>query len=105
MHLAAAVGTPVVAIFSSRNKPGEWYPFGENNTALYNKTECFGCNKVECIDRGKECIRGITIEMVLNAIGRYISHEGTLNCPEFSRQIAVSRDAAVRTQSLMESAE
>ena len=36
MHLAAAVGTPCVAIFSSRNLPGEWFPYGRQHRVIYH---------------------------------------------------------------------
>jgi heptosyltransferase-3 len=35
MHLAAAVGTKCVALFSSKNHPGEWYPFGQGHRIFY----------------------------------------------------------------------
>ncbi len=35
MHLAAAAGTPVVAIFSARNPPGQWFPGGAEHGVLY----------------------------------------------------------------------
>jgi len=35
MHLAALVGTPCVAIFSARAKPGVWFPRGTNNRIFY----------------------------------------------------------------------
>ncbi|MGE5538424.1 MAG: glycosyltransferase family 9 protein [Gemmatimonas sp.] len=35
MHLAAAVGTPCVAVFSTKNRRGEWYPFGPGHRVLY----------------------------------------------------------------------
>lgn len=35
MHLAAAVQTPAVAVFSRRNKPGIWFPHGRGHTPLY----------------------------------------------------------------------
>jgi len=35
MHLASAVGTPLVAIFSKLNDPGIWFPFGKNVRVLY----------------------------------------------------------------------
>jgi ADP-heptose:LPS heptosyltransferase len=35
MHLAAAVGTPCVAIFSSRNLPGEWFPHGKQHSIFW----------------------------------------------------------------------
>jgi len=35
MHLAALVGTPCVAIFSARAKPGVWFPRGSANRIFY----------------------------------------------------------------------
>ena len=35
MHLASAVQTPLVAIFSNRDKPGKWFPIGDQVRALY----------------------------------------------------------------------
>jgi heptosyltransferase-3 len=35
MHLAALVGTPCVAVFSARAKPGVWFPRGQNNRIFY----------------------------------------------------------------------
>jgi|SRR5579862_391378 len=35
MHLAASVGTRCVAVFSRRNPPGKWFPFGGNHRILY----------------------------------------------------------------------
>lgn len=72
MHLAAAVGTPVVAIFSARNKPGEWYPWGVQHQVLYNKTDCFGCRLDTCVTQGKRCILGISVDQVLTAIIKYL---------------------------------
>lgn len=39
MHLAAAEGTRCVAVFSRRNPPGRWFPFGANHTVLYPTSE------------------------------------------------------------------
>jgi heptosyltransferase III len=35
MHLAAAAGTRCVAVFSKRNPPGRWFPFGDGHEILY----------------------------------------------------------------------
>jgi ADP-heptose:LPS heptosyltransferase len=69
MHLAACVGTPVVAIFSARNRAGEWYPRGgaEANRIIYHRTECAGCGLVDCIAEQKKCILSITVDEVLEA--------------------------------------
>lgn len=43
MHLAAAVGTPCVAIFSGMDWDGRWLPFGDNNRVFRSKGECREC--------------------------------------------------------------
>lgn len=68
MHLAAAAGTPCVAIFSSRCPPGEWFPFGKKHRILYHRIECQGCELEVCVERNKECIRSITVGEVANAV-------------------------------------
>lgn len=35
MHLAAAVGTPCIAVFSTNNPPGQWFPFGSGHHNFY----------------------------------------------------------------------
>jgi len=68
MHLAAAVGIPCVAVFSARNKPGEWFPFGANNRIIYHQSDCFGCELVRCEVHHKKCIRSITVDEVRAAV-------------------------------------
>ena len=68
MHLAAAVGTRCVVIFSARNLPGRWFPFGAGHQVLYHKTDCAGCLLSVCMDQGKKCIYGITPTEVTAAV-------------------------------------
>jgi ADP-heptose:LPS heptosyltransferase len=35
MHLAAAVGTRCIAVFSRHNLPGQWFPFGGGHRVFY----------------------------------------------------------------------
>jgi ADP-heptose:LPS heptosyltransferase len=35
MHLAAGVGTPAVAVFSTHSRPGIWFPFGRRHRVFY----------------------------------------------------------------------
>lgn len=35
MHLAASVGTPAIAVFSRRIRPGIWFPYGPGHVPLY----------------------------------------------------------------------
>jgi ADP-heptose:LPS heptosyltransferase len=68
MHLAAAMGTPCVAVFSSRSLPGQWYPFGWQHRVLYHPISCQGCGLEVCIARNKACIRSITADEVEQSV-------------------------------------
>jgi hypothetical protein len=68
MHLAASVGTPCVAIFSARELPGVWYPYGVRHQVIYHHTECFGCRLDECIENQMKCIRSISVEEVVQKV-------------------------------------
>jgi heptosyltransferase-3 len=68
MHLAACVGIPCVAVFSARNLPRQWFPRGNKNVILYNKTECAGCGLEVCIVNQKKCLSAISVNQVENAV-------------------------------------
>jgi ADP-heptose:LPS heptosyltransferase len=76
MHLAAAVGTRCVAIFSARNLPGRWFPYGAGHRVLYHKTECFGCGLRICTQHAKKCIASITVDEVCTAISASLQEAG-----------------------------
>ena len=82
MHLAACVGVPCVAIFSARNKPGVWFPYGNNHQVLYHKTDCSGCGLEVCERHKKKCIASITVKEVMNAVNRIMLqvYENTNHC-------------------------
>lgn len=65
IHLAAAVGTPVVAIFGSTN-PAWTGPRGELHRTVQIPVECAPCYLRNC-DRGYACLRGISTEDVWRA--------------------------------------
>lgn len=73
MHLAACVGTPCVAIFSSRNLPRQWFPRGDNNRIIYHKVDCGGCRLEVCTVQAKKCILSITVNEVAEAVLNIIS--------------------------------
>ena len=68
MHLASAVGTPCVAIFSARNLPGQWFPARPGHRVIYHKTDCFGCMLETCVVERKRCILSITVDEVFDAV-------------------------------------
>jgi len=68
MHLAAAVGTPCVAVFAARNIPRVWFPFGERNRVVYHTVDCAGCRLETCIVEKKKCLTSITVDEVLSEV-------------------------------------
>jgi predicted lipopolysaccharide heptosyltransferase III len=69
MHVAAAVGAPVVALFGPSD-PKEWGPRGAAAAVLYKGIDCRICFHPTC-ERGEQnCMKLIGIEEVLSAIAR-----------------------------------
>ncbi len=66
MHLAAAVGTPVVAFFGPTD-PGRTAPAGAPSRILDRYVFCSPCFLKEC-PYGHECMKEITVEMALEAV-------------------------------------
>lgn len=64
MHLASAVGTPVLSIFSARDMPGIWFPDNPNAVILYKKTDCAGCRLEVGCPHQKKCILSISVDEV-----------------------------------------
>jgi heptosyltransferase-2 len=66
MHVAAALGTPLVALFGPTNWK-ETAPFGRRVRLAREPVECAPCKKRECpIDH--RCMRRLTVERVLAAV-------------------------------------
>jgi heptosyltransferase-2 len=65
MHVAAALGVPLAAIFG----PTDWRttsPWTRRARIVRVDVDCSPCLKREC-DRGHECMKGVTAEMVVEA--------------------------------------
>jgi len=65
MHLAAATGTPVVALFGPTD-PNRTGPYGPGHTVLRTGISCSPCFKKKCETR--KCMEDITPEQVLKAV-------------------------------------
>ncbi|MGB6687379.1 MAG: glycosyltransferase family 9 protein [Terracidiphilus sp.] len=81
MHLAASVGVPSVVVFSARNKPGVWFPFGRKNQVIYHRTDCMTCGLETCVEMGKKCILSVTVgemERAVDAVLRPIASPATV---------------------------
>lgn len=66
MHLAAAVGTPCVAVFAAIDWVGKWTPFGDNNRVFRKSVECEGCHTPMCFNNHK-CLDLVTVDEVYAA--------------------------------------
>lgn len=75
MHLASAMGTSCVAIFSARNKPKVWFPYGNNHKVIYHQTECFGCGLEVCAENSKKCITSISVSEVINSVTELLNEK------------------------------
>jgi ADP-heptose:LPS heptosyltransferase len=74
MHLAAAVGTRCVAIFSARTFPGCWYPYGSGHTVLRANVPCEGCMLEKCREFDLACLKLISVEEVMDACRRALAY-------------------------------
>ncbi len=72
MHLAAAVGTPCVAVFAAIDWVGKWTPFGDNNRVFRKSVECEGCHSPVCHNNHK-CLDLVTIDEVYAACAEILS--------------------------------
>jgi len=77
MHLAAAVGTPCVAIFAARNIPRVWFPHGDRHRVIYHEVDCMGCGLETCIVQQKKCLTSIAVEEVFDSVVESLDGESS----------------------------
>ena len=66
-HLAAAVGTPCISLFSAHDMPGKWSPYGDQNISLRKWVECHTCYLQVCPNKNR-CLTLIEVEEVIAAV-------------------------------------
>jgi predicted lipopolysaccharide heptosyltransferase III len=72
MHMAAALGVPVVALFGPSN-PDEWGPRSRTVRVLYKGLDCRHCFHPTC-ERGEEsCMRRISVDEVFDAAAQLLA--------------------------------
>ena len=76
MHLAASVGTRVVAVFSARNLPRVWFPILGRHELIYHAVDCMGCRLTTCVIEKKKCIESITVDEVVTAVKKMLGAGG-----------------------------
>jgi len=75
VHIACAVGTPVVAIFGRNDRglsPTRWGPSGKNDVVLHKDVGCQVCLAHNCkIDF--KCLEAVSAKEVLEAAGKILT--------------------------------
>jgi lipopolysaccharide heptosyltransferase II len=77
MHIAAAVKTPVVALFALTNPPEQWGPWRVPHRQLYHDVACRLCYSRVC-PYGHECLRLVTPQMVVDAASDLLREVNTI---------------------------
>lgn len=75
MHIAAAVGTPTVALFGPTD-PARTGPFGAGHLVIRSNVPCSPCFLKHCA--GRECMMEITVEDVFEAVKQQLSRKEIL---------------------------
>ncbi|MFA5146139.1 MAG: lipopolysaccharide heptosyltransferase II [Candidatus Omnitrophota bacterium] len=74
VHIACAVGTPVVAIFGRNDRglsPVRWGPSGKGDIVLHKDVGCGVCLAHNC-KIGFKCLEAVTVEEVVAAAGKIL---------------------------------
>ena len=77
-HLASAVGTPTVSLFSFWQIPGKWFPFGQKNTVLLHWIKCNTCLLDQC-PNDNACMKLISVDEVVNAVNKKLKIDPGVN--------------------------
>lgn len=84
LHMAAAVGTPVVAVYGYSD-PARSGPYGSGHAIVYKALDCSPCNSFVFQCDHKSCFRLITAEDVFEKVGELFQHRAAgKSCSEVS---------------------
>jgi len=73
MHIATAVGTPVVALFGSSD-PRVWGPWGDGHRVIYKQVPCSPCAHTGCDQGEQNCMRLISLDEVVAVVQEALRH-------------------------------
>ena len=71
MHMAAAVGCPVIAIFGPTD-PFVWGPRGKIQKIIYKGLDCRECFHPGCFRGDQSCMQLIAVDEVLSAVKNFL---------------------------------
>jgi ADP-heptose:LPS heptosyltransferase len=92
MHLAAAVGTPVCAVFAPTVPLRRWQPWGVPHVVLGDQAvDCRGCRARTCPLLRQRCLDDVSPEAVVHAVEQLVSRTDAAYGP---RVIATRREEA-----------
>ena len=83
MHIAAAVGTPVVALFGP-TAPWRTGPVGDNHIIVREKLSCSPCYRKTC--ESVRCMRNISTERVLEAVEEISEGKTASSCRDAAEE-------------------
>jgi len=92
MHLAAAVGTPVVAFFGP-SEPQHYRPYGVEQRLLEVDLPCRPCDHVHCVHEENICMSSISAEDILAAAEELLSLKRTAADRAISSVISVTLES------------
>jgi len=74
MHLASAVGTPVIAIFGSTSS--QWTgPIGERDVVIQEPISCSPCYKRKCLYGHYQCMNLISVDKVYRIVREFLDEK------------------------------
>ncbi len=80
MHMASALGTPVVAIFGPSGDI-EWAPWQTPARVLVSDHSCRPCGFAGCGDgHVSECLEAVSVDRVLDAVASMLAETGASSC-------------------------
>ena len=77
-HLAAAVGTPFVALFGPTD-PIRTAPYGSEDLVVRSEIHCSPCYKKQCPENHKQCIHNIEVAAVIDKIIQALTDRGIVS--------------------------
>jgi ADP-heptose:LPS heptosyltransferase len=75
MHMAAALGTPVVALFALTNPPEQWGPWKVPHRMLWHEVPCRLCYSRVC-PTTHDCLREVHPRQVVEAVADLLAESG-----------------------------
>jgi len=75
LHMAVTAGIPCIGIYSSRDYPENWYPYGDGHIVFRTPIECEGCMLENCIEQKMRCILSIGSDKVYEAADKLLSEK------------------------------